>query len=50
MHLVQAFLLSFTAFFAIMNPFANLPNLYDYDVFPLTIRGTIIHNDVVNTI
>ena len=25
MHLVQAFLLSFTAFFAIMNPFANLP-------------------------
>ncbi|ARW20173.1 MarC family protein [Pediococcus pentosaceus] len=25
MNLVQAFLLSFTAFFAIMNPFANLP-------------------------
>ncbi|MBW7986594.1 MarC family protein [Lactobacillus helveticus] len=25
MHLVQAFLLSFTAFLAIMNPFANLP-------------------------
>lgn len=25
-------------------------DLYDYDVFPLTIRGTIIHNDVVNTI
>ena len=25
MNLVQAFLLSFAAFFAIMNPFANLP-------------------------